>query len=675
VSKSPLTLKAIFGEEGLLARSLPYYEFRPGQIEMSEVIAKGLREHRHVIVEAGTGVGKTLAYLIPAILSGKKVVVSTGTKNLQEQLYLKDIPFLEKHLPVKFKATYMKGRNNYLCVRRFTQFRQQGALFQDDAVQFQNIVKWAHHTQTGDRSELSDLPDNSPLWREISSTVETCLGAKCEYFATKSFTAKVKRAAGMADIIIVNHHLFFADLALKAADRGEAIPPYDVVIFDEAHQLEEIATTYFSVLLSNYGVEELIKDVGKELNQAEVDGTEVIRTLDALQKQSEQFFTPFAARNLFQKPSFSHRVADGVGKSEKSGITGVTGVPPRTDSKYRLSSDNLPELSMKILPDLLNTLNLLETLLKGLRKSTEGLQTQAERAAMVKNNLTFIMEVNQSGYVYWCETRGKWIGLGASPIDVSDDMRQNVFRNIETVILTSATLSTAGGSSDKGNFQFLKDRLGIEDCLERIVPSPFDYEKQAILYIPRLMPDPRDPGFVEAVAREIEGIINKTRGRAFVLFTSYKNMEETYLRLRSVLKFPLLKQGEAGKSFLLERFKAYGNAVLFATSSFWQGIDVQGEALSCVIIDKLPFTAPSEPLLEARIENLKAQDRDPFSEYQVPSAVITLKQGLGRLIRSKKDTGVLSILDTRILTKSYGRAFLKSLPKCRITRRLEEVNL
>jgi ATP-dependent DNA helicase DinG len=654
LSKSSLNLKAIFGEDGLLARSLPYYEYRPGQIEMSEVIAEGLQQGRHVIVEAGTGVGKTLAYLIPAILSGKKVVISTGTKNLQEQLYLKDIPFLEKYLPVKFKATYMKGRNNYLCLRRFNQFRQQGFLFQEEMKQFQEIIRWAHRTQTGDRAELADLPDNSPLWREIASTTETCLGSKCEYFATKSFTARVKRAAGMADIIIVNHHLFFADLALKASGRGEAIPPYDAVIFDEAHQLEDIATSYLSVQLSNYGIEELIRDVARELSLAEVDEPEISKTLDALQKRSEQFFTPFVpAQILSQKPVFSE----------------TSGFSLRIDHKYRLSPQNLPDPSRKILPDLLNTLTLLEALLKGLKKPTEGLRNQADRTATLKNNLAFIMGLNEPGYVYWCDIRGRWIGLGASPIDISTDMRQNVFRNIETVILTSATLSTGG------SFQFLKDRLGLEDALERIVPSPFDYEKQAIFYIPPHMPDPREPRFIDAAAREIANIVNKTRGRAFVLFTSYKNLEEVYTRLKPILKFPLLKQGEASKSALLERFKTSGQAVLFATSSFWQGIDVQGEALSCVIIDKLPFAAPSEPLVEARIDQLKEQGRDPFYEYQIPSAIITLKQGLGRLIRSKKDTGVLSILDTRILTKSYGKIFLQSLPKCRITRTLENIHL
>lgn len=664
MSKRPLILKDIFGEGGLLARSLPYYEYRPGQIEMSEAIAEGFRQQRHVIIEAGTGIGKTLAYLIPAILSKKKVVISTGTKNLQEQLYWKDIPFLEKYLPVKFKATYMKGRNNYLCVRRFDQFRQQGMLFQEDMAMFQRIVKWANRTQTGDRAELSDLPDNSPLWREIASTVETCLGSRCEYFATKSFTARVKRAAAQADLIVVNHHLFFADLAIKASGKGEVIPPYDMVIFDEAHQLEDIATSYFSVLLSNYGVGELIKDVNKELSVVEIDNaSDATEALGQLQKRAEQFFTPFGStRNLPQKPS---PVQFPFSKGGQRG----SGFSPRIESKYRLSSHNLPELSAKVLPDLLNTLTYLEAFLKGLKKTTEGLQNQADRAALMKNNLSFIMNLNEPGYVYWCETRGSWIGLGASPIDISKDMRQNVFQNIETVILTSATLATGG------SFQFLKDRLGIEDSLERIIPSPFDYEKQAFLYIPPYLPDPRDPRFVDAITKEIEKILNKTQGRAFILFTSYKNLEETYGKLKHTLKFPLLKQGEASKSALLERFKTNGNAVLFATSSFWQGVDVQGAALSCVIIDKLPFAAPSDPLIEARIEQLKEQGRDPFNEYQIPSAIILLKQGLGRLIRSKKDTGVLSILDPRILTKSYGKVFLESLPKCRITRDLEEVNI
>jgi ATP-dependent DNA helicase DinG len=626
----------IFLETGVLARSLPYYEFRQGQVEMGEAVAEVFRHHQHLIVEAGTGVGKTLAYLIPAILSGVKTVVSTGTKNLQEQLYFKDIPYLKKHVSSDVKVVYMKGRANYLCLKRLNLFRQQ-ALFHDtdDADIFQQIQKWAATTKTGDRMELQGVPDNYGPWREVCCTRETCPGSSCEHYST-CFLMKMKREAIEADMIIVNHHLFFADLAIKGLGLGEVIPEYDAVIFDEAHLLENIATSYFSVRVNSYQPEELVQDVLRELTNAKISPNDFTTTLQSLQQRGQQFFRYFENKKT---------------------------------NRYRLRDEMINPKAAEAAPDLSNLLLMLTSKLRNLKNSSEELRFLADRVEEMRSSLEFILNRGEPGYVYWCEMQGRGVFLHASPIDVSADMRRNIFQQLPRVVLTSATLSTGK------NFEFVKERLGLDHPMELIVESPFDHEKQAMLYLPKGMPEPNNKYFVDYAATEIERILKKSRGRAFLLFTSYKNMDEVYKRLQYKLPYRLLKQGKGSRSALLEEFKRDVHSVLFGTSSFWQGVDVQGEALSCVVIDKLPFAVPSEPIVEARIEYLRQRGENPFMTYQVPAAVITLKQGLGRLIRSKQDKGILSILDNRLLTKKYGQLFLDSLPKCRIVRELDEVNI
>ena len=626
----------IFLETGVLARSLPYYEFRQGQVEMGEAVAEVFRHHQHLIVEAGTGVGKTLAYLIPAILSGVKTVVSTGTKNLQEQLYFKDIPYLKKHVSSDVKVVYMKGRANYLCLKRLNLFRQQ-ALFHDtdDADIFQQIQKWAATTKTGDRMELQGVPDNYGPWREVCCTRETCPGSSCEHYST-CFLMKMKREAIEADMIIVNHHLFFADLAIKGLGLGEVIPEYDAVIFDEAHLLENIATSYFSVRVNSYQPEELVQDVLRELTNAKISPNDFTTTLQSLQQRGQQFFRYFENKKT---------------------------------NRYRLRDEMINSKAAEAAPDLSNLLLMLTSKLRNLKNSSEELRFLADRVEEMRSSLEFILNRGEPGYVYWCEMQGRGVFLHASPIDVSADMRRNIFQQLPRVVLTSATLSTGK------NFEFVKERLGLDHPMELIVESPFDHEKQAMLYLPKGMPEPNNKYFVDYAATEIERILKKSRGRAFLLFTSYKNMDEVYKRLQYKLPYRLLKQGKGSRSALLEEFKRDVHSVLFGTSSFWQGVDVQGEALSCVVIDKLPFAVPSEPIVEARIEYLRQRGENPFMTYQVPAAVITLKQGLGRLIRSKQDKGILSILDNRLLTKKYGQLFLDSLPKCRIVRELDEVNI
>ncbi len=627
-------IHTIFTQDGLLAKTLPYYEHRQGQVEMSRAIAEAFHQHQHLIVEAGTGVGKTLSYLLPALFSGTKTVVSTGTKNLQEQLFFKDIPYLKKHVSNHFQAVYMKGRANYLCLKRLDLFRQQ-ALFQDtdDVDIFQQIQEWAQTTKTGDRSEIRGMPDSYGPWRDVCCTRETCTGSQCEFYKP-CFLFKMKREADEADLVIVNHHLFFADLAIKGLGMGGVIPDYEAVIFDEAHLLESVATSYFSVSVNSYQAEDLSQDVLRELLSAKVPAETINRTLQTLQQLSQRLFRCFE---------------------------------PQSPSRYRLKEGSVDNDVAKIGPDVANILLMLISQLRGIKDCPEEIKALADRTEEMKNSLEFVLNRNEPGYVYWCEPQGRAIFLHASPIDISEDMQRNIFQQVSRIVLTSATLSTGN------SFDFVKERLGIEQPVELIVDSPFDYEQQAVLYLPQWMPEPNSPDFTAFVASEVAQVLEKSQGRAFLLFTSYRNMDDVYERLKHKLPYKLLKQGEKSRNALLDDFKKDVHSVLFATSSFWQGVDVQGDALSCVIIDKLPFASPSEPIVEARIENLRNRNENPFMSYQVPSAVITLKQGLGRLIRSKQDKGILCILDNRLLTKQYGRVFLESLPRFPIVRDVKDI--
>jgi ATP-dependent DNA helicase DinG len=635
--KSTITMADVFGAGGLLAARLPGYEPRASQLEMAELAELAFERHSHALIEAGTGTGKTLAYLIPALRSGRRVVISTATKSLQEQLFQKDVPFIRRHFAPDLKVALMKGRNNFLCRVRVSQMDhgQAGLKGIDEVDWFAQIKDWSKLTETGDRAELNFLPDDSGLWGQLDARREICTGPKCAEFSRCFLTTMHQRAAE-ADLIIVNHHLFFADLALKQDDFGSILPEYSAVVFDEAHEIEDVASEYFGRQISSYRFEELGRDAENILKLTQTSSTQIRKATARMRERGHNFFERFPAR----EGKFSFEPAERAAFLDQ----------------HRESYDELGA-----------ALKRLEAEIGALTAKPEELLNIARRSAELRRELAFLLESGERNFVYWYERRGKGVFVAATPIDVSAILREKLFETFDTVLLTSATLAVAG------RFEFLKQRLGISAATERVLPPEFDFLEQAVLYIPSALPDVRQPAFAPRAAEEIVKLLEISQGRAFCLFTSYAQMRDIYERVGQKVNFPLMLQGTAPRNVLLDRFRTTPNAVLFATSSFWQGVDVRGDQLSCVIIDKLPFAVPSDPIVAARIRAMQDDGRNPFAEYQVPEAVLALKQGFGRLIRSKTDRGILSILDNRIQRMQYGKIFLESLPPYAVTQDLAEV--
>jgi len=629
--KAPL--ERVFGPGGWLARRHPNYEYRPGQLEMAESVEAASENRQHLIVEAGTGTGKTLAYLVPMMRSGRRVVISTGTKNLQEQLFFKDIPFLKKLFP-DVRVALMKGRQNYLCRQKLYDIEKQPVLNGlEEVAQYPKLKDWEAKTESGDRAELGWLPDSSELWAKVDARRETCTGQKCAQF-DRCFITLMHQHAAAADLIIVNHHLFFADLAIRGSEVASLLPDYEALVFDEAHDIEDVATQYFGLQVSNYRFEELARDTEATLKLKGMKSDEVLHAVAELRRRAELFFELFP--NQETRSSFDNR-----------------------DSFLQVHGGSYASL--------LSALVRLETELGRLKDRPEEVNNLMRRAVELRQALQAVLEGKERNMVYWWERRGRGVFVEATPIDVAPVLKQRLFESVDTVILTSATLAVGG------NFDFLKRRLGIENAKERILDSHFDFPSQALLYTPLHLPDPREPTFARQAAEEVVQLLKATRGRAFVLFTSHQQMREVYERVHPHVRYPMLIQGSMPKTEMLERFRNTPHAVLFGTSSFWQGVDVQGEQLSAVVIDRLPFAVPTDPVIAARIRQINEEGGNAFMDYQVPQAVLSLKQGFGRLIRSQTDRGVLAILDNRMMRKQYGRTFLESLPRYRKTNRLDEV--
>ncbi|ELB2048619.1 ATP-dependent DNA helicase [Vibrio parahaemolyticus] len=624
-----------FSSDGALGKAIPGFQARQPQIDMAEAVSNAIKEQSQLVVEAGTGTGKTFAYLVPALLSGKKVIISTGSKNLQEQLYHRDLPLMVNALGFYGQVALLKGRSNYLCLDRLSRQMVESHTNESDPTLLTQLVKvrsWSSETKTGDLGDCEDLPEDSMIIPTITSTNDNCLGKECPSY-TDCFVLKARKRAMDSDIVVVNHHLFLADLAIKETGFGELIPEADVFIFDEAHQLPDIASEYFGQSVSSRQIHDLAKDI-------EIAYRTEAKDMRQLQKVGDKLLqSAMDMRIVLGEPGF------------------------RGNWREAMQSESIKRELVR----LTDSLDLAIDVLKLALGRSQLLDTAFERANLIKGRIDRVCDVDITGYSYWYDTSPRHFTLHITPLSVADKFHEQIEIKQGAWIFTSATLAVSG------DFKHFTDRLGLKPKQQFSLPSPFDYEKQARLCVPRYLPEPNSPGLADKLVRMLAPVIEENDGRCFFLCTSHSMMRELGEKFREVLDLPVLMQGEMSKQKTLAEFMELGNALLVATGAFWEGIDVRGDALSCVIIDKLPFTAPDDPLLKARIEDCRLRGGEPFAEVQIPDAVITLKQGVGRLIRDQKDHGALIICDNRLVTRDYGGTFLGSLPPIPRTRDLERI--
>jgi ATP-dependent DNA helicase DinG len=628
-------ISKVFSATGALGKAIPGFQPRQAQLDMAHAVASAIKQQQQLVVEAGTGTGKTFAYLIPSLLSGKKVIISTGSKNLQEQLFHRDLPLIKQALGFTGKVALLKGRANYLCLDRLS--RQIVETHQPDVDsqalgQLIKVRSWSSETRSGDLGECDAIAEDSPIIPTITSTNDNCLGKECPSFVD-CFVSKARKKAMDADVVVVNHHLFLADLAIKETGFGELIPEAEVFIFDEAHQLPDIASQYFGQTLSTRQIQDLAKDI-------EIGYRTEARDMRQLQKVSEKVAqTAMDLRIVLGEPGFRGNWRDAIQQSN------VQQAVDRLDESLTFAID----------------------VLKLALGRSQLLDAAFERASLLQGRLTRVCDVSIPGYSYWFDTTPKHLSLHITPLSVADKFHEQMALQPGAWIFTSATLAV------DNDFAHFSNRLGLTPQQQFSLPSPFDYQNQARLCVPRYLPEPNSPNMAEKLVEYLAPIIEHNQGRCFFLCTSHSMMRELGERFRATLSLPVLLQGETSKQKTLSEFMQLGNALLVATGAFWEGIDVRGDALSCVIIDKLPFTAPDDPLLKARIEDCRLQGGDPFAQVQLPDAVITLKQGVGRLIRDTQDRGALIICDNRLVTRDYGALFLKSLPPIPRTRDLNNI--
>jgi ATP-dependent DNA helicase DinG len=620
----------LLGPQSLLAKK-PFYEFRKDQVELASTLSEIFEGSGIILAEAGTGTGKSLAYLLPAVSIRQRVVIATHTKALQDQLAEKDIPLASEIMGRRIDALKVKGKANYLCLFHYDKFRKNPLFRDPEEIKFYQAVEaWIPKTEFGDRSELSDLPEELDFWNDVNARPERCSWSRCPLFQD-CYLLKLKKAAEVVDIIITNHHLLFADISVRAKGvNASVLPDFLNLVIDEAHEAEESATSFFGVTVSKRVAEEWLNDCAREVKSSKV-----------------------------RKPAAGHYAVESETR-EFFGNWMKEGDKRRLNREdYKKGSELLPGFSSKMIMYLKSLENELDP------DVWLGL---GERAEVLIESLNFIFSDEEPQYVKSVETRGKNVVLNASPILVGPMLRKNLFEQIKSGVLTSATLSV------NGSFDYLKKRLGVpSNNFEMQINSPFDYASQGLFYLPEVFPEPMSKEFIISAVETVDSLVLYSKGRAFILCTSIKNMNAIYESLKGTVPYPLFLQGEKPKNTTLEEFREAGNGVLVATSSFWQGVDVQGEALSLVVIDKIPFASPGDPIVEARIEEIRQRGEDPFSSYQLPMAAMTLKQGMGRLIRSKKDRGVVACLDIRLRRKGYGKRIIQSLPPFPLTSDLQKV--
>ena len=633
-----LDLDSIFSADGVLAKAIQDYRPRAQQFEMAQAIAAAIADHKILIAEAGTGTGKTFAYLAPAMLSGGKVVVSTGTKTLQDQLFFRDIPALRDALKIPVSIAMLKGRANYVCHFHLERAKAEGRfMVREDALFLPKIERFAATSQSGDKSQLGEVPENAGVWSYVTSTRENCLGQECAHYKD-CFVMEARKRAQAADVVVVNHHLFFADVWLRDEGLSELLPASNTVVFDEAHQLPETASLFFGENLSTHQLLELARDAQAEALTSAKDFAELPKAAAKLDKDARDLRLVFT-QDTARLPLKAVQGKDGF---------------------------------MEALVAVKNSLDELTRLLESQAERAEGLKNCWQRGVLFAGQLKRWMDEDNQEQVRWVELFNRALQLNATPLSIAEIFQKQIGSQPRAWIFTSATLAV------KQNFSHYQGQMGLLEASTACWDSPFDYGNQAVLYVPQGMPEPNTPGYTEAVVRMALPVIKASGGRAFLLCTSLRAMREAHELLteafeKDKLEFPLLLQGQSSRSELLERFRKLGNAVLVASQSFWEGVDVRGSALSAVIIDKLPFSPPDDPVLSARIEKINKEGRNAFMEYQLPHAIITLKQGAGRLIRDETDHGVLMICDPRLLTKKYGGRIWQSLPPMKRTRELADI--